>query len=266
MMAIAICWSAATLRAPAVPPCAAVCDAWNKPVIYAMIHIVHMAAAAIAARSGRDKGWGVRPGPASSSQTPEPAAASVTNSARTRTGSAASTLRTAGRRQVITSAMNASSLAAAARPAGARRAPGPAQSGRRRKNTRPPARGLDSISSAARPQRRSRTEAPGQIRSTAHMYLREAVRTPAKAQPLPAPARAGPGPGTRARTSPFCRPAADAAAPAVSQLAMVGPAVGGPGARGSPGSWPAAAICVQPADQEHPAPASPPPDLAGPAG
>ena len=79
------------------------------------------------------------------------------------------------------------------------------------------------------------------------MYLREAVRTPAKAQPLPAPARAGPGPGTRARTSPFCRPAADAAAPAVSQLAMVGQAVGGPGARGSPGSWPAAAICVQPA-------------------
>ena len=61
MMAIAICWSAARLRAPAVPPCAAVCDAWNKPVIYAMIHIVHMAAAAIVARSGRDRGWRGRP-------------------------------------------------------------------------------------------------------------------------------------------------------------------------------------------------------------
>ena len=209
MMAIAICWSAATLRAPAVPPCAAVCDAWNKPVIYAMIHIVHMAAAAIAARSGRDKDWRVRPGLASSSQTPEPAAASVTSSARTRTGSAASALRTAGRRQMITSAMNASSLAAAARPADARRTRGPAQSGRRRKNTRPPARGLDSISSA-RPghsedhelKRLGRFVIP-RIHACGRQCGPQQKRNRCGRQPGPGPAH------ERAhRTSPFCRPAA----------------------------------------------------------
>jgi hypothetical protein len=45
-------------------------NAWDKPVIYAMIHSVHIAAAAIAARSGRDRGWRGWPGPASSSQIP----------------------------------------------------------------------------------------------------------------------------------------------------------------------------------------------------
>lgn len=93
------------------------------PVRYASTQIVHMAAAAMAARAGRGS-W---PGPcdalASSSQSPVPAASKVIISTAARAGSRASALTVAGSRQVIATAMKAASRIVARAPGSRDRPP-----------------------------------------------------------------------------------------------------------------------------------------------
>lgn len=84
----ASCWSAAALTALAAAPLRAgkTVVAADMPDMYAMTQTVHIATAAIAARTGRGSGGREAGVPVSSNQIPQPAAASVTISPTVRTG------------------------------------------------------------------------------------------------------------------------------------------------------------------------------------